>query len=327
MQKKIKWGIMGPGRIAHKFAESVKCIEDAEITAVASRSIERALEFAKEYGISRAYGSYIDMASDPDIDIIYVATPHPAHFGCALLCLKAGKAVLCEKPFTLNSPETKILIQKAGASKLFLMEAMWMRYLLAIVKVRELLAQGAIGEIRMVKADFGNRIPWDPSGRLLNPELGGGALLDVGIYPVSFASMVLGDSPTKVTGVAHLGETGVDEQFSAVLGYEAGRIAALSGAVRTSLSNEARIIGTDGYIRVPDFWRASSLELAQNSKTEKFEIPFRSTGYIHEAEEAMYCLREGLTESSIMPLDESLKIMKILDTLRKQWGLKYPSEK
>ena len=327
MQKKIKWGIMGPGRIAHKFAQSLKCSEAAEITAVGSRSMERAVEFAKQYGINRAYANYAKLAADNDVDIIYVATPHPAHFECALLCLKAGKAVLCEKPFTLNAAETKTLVKTAKSSKLFLMEAMWMRYLPAIVKVRELLTQGEIGEIRMVIADFGNRIPWDPSGRLLNPELGGGALLDVGIYPVSFASMVLGDSPTKITGIAHLGETGVDEQFSAVLGYEAGKIAALSGAVRTSLPNEARIIGTEGYVRVPDFWRASSLELYQNGKMEKFEIPFRSTGYIHEAEEAMYCLREGLIESSIMPLDESLKIMKILDTLRKQWGLKYPQEK
>jgi predicted dehydrogenase len=327
MQKKIKWGIMGPGRIAHKFAQSLKCSEAAEMTAVGSRSIERAEKFAKEYGVSRSYGSYADLAADTDVDIIYVATPHPAHFECTMLCLKAGKAVLCEKPFTLNASETKVLIKTARASKLFLMEAMWMRYLPAIVKVRELLTQGAIGETRMVTADFGNRIPWEPSGRLLNPELGGGALLDVGIYPVSFASMVLGASPTKLTGVAYLGETGVDEQFSAVLGYEAGKIATLSGAVRTSLINEARIIGTDGYIRVPDFWRASTLELYQNGKMEKFELPFRATGYIHEAEEAMYCLREGLTESSVMPLDESLKIMKILDTLRKQWGLKYPQEK
>ncbi len=327
MQKKIKWGIMGPGRIAHKFAQSLKCSEGAEITAVASRSMERAVEFAKEYGINRAHGSYTELATDSNVDIIYVATPHPAHFECTMLCLKAGKAVLCEKPFTLNAAETKTLIKTARATKSFLMEAMWTRYLPAIVKVREMLAQGAIGEVRMVKADFGNRIPWEPAGRLLNPELGGGALLDVGIYPVSFTSMVLGASPTKITGVAYLGATGVDEQFSAVLGYEAGKIAAVSGAVRTSLPNEARIIGTEGYIRIPDFWRASALELYQNGRMEKFEFPFRSTGYIHEAEEAMYCLRDGLTESSIMPLDESLQIMKILDALRKQWGLKYPQEK
>ncbi len=327
MQKKIKWGIMGPGRIAHKFAQSLKCSEAAEIIAVGSRSIGRAAEFAKEYGISRAYGSYADLVADPDIDIIYVATLHPAHFECALLCIKARKAVLCEKPFTINAFETNILVKTARESGLFLMEAMWMRYLPAMVKLRELLTENAVGKIRMVKADFGNRIPWEPDGRLLNPELGGGALLDVGIYPVSFAAMILGANPTKISGQAYLGTTGVDEQFSAILGYEEGRIAVLSGAVRTSLPNEARIIGTEGHIRVPDFWRASSLELCKNGQVEKFELPFRSTGYIHEAQEAMYCLREGLTESNIMPLDESLKIMKILDNLRRQWGLKYPSEK
>ena len=159
MQKKIKWGIMGPGRIAHKFAQSLKCIEAAEIIAVGSSSIGRAAEFAKEYGISRAYGSYADLVADPDIDIVYVATLHPAHFECALLCLKAGKAVLCEKPFTLNAFETKILVKTARESGLFLMEAMWMRYLPAMVKLRELLTENAVGEIRMVKADFGNRIP------------------------------------------------------------------------------------------------------------------------------------------------------------------------
>jgi len=327
MQKKIKWGILGPGRIAHKFAQSLKCSEAAEITAVGSRSIARAVEFAKEYGISRAYGSYADLAADQDIDIVYVATPHPAHFACVMLCLNAGKAVLCEKPFTLNASETKVLIKTARTANLFLMEAMWMRYLPAIVKLRELLAENTVGEIRMVKADFGNRIPWEPEGRLLNPALGGGALLDVGIYPISFAAMLLGANPTKISGQAYLGTTGVDEQFSAILGYETGSLAALSGAVRTALPNEARVIGTEGYIRVPDFWRASSLELYKNGQMEKFELPFRSTGYIHEAEEAMYCLREGLTESSNMPLDESLQIMKILDTLRKQWGLKYPPEK
>ena len=327
MQKKIKWGIIGPGRIAHKFAQSLKCSEAAEITAVGSRSIERAEEFAKEYGISRAYGSYADLAADPDIDIVYVAALHPAHFACTMLCLKAGKPVLCEKPFTLNAAETKVLIKTARTAKLFLMEGMWMRYLPAIVKLRGLVAQGAVGEIRMVKADFGNRIPWEPEGRLLNPALGGGALLDVGVYPVSFAAMLLGVNPTKISGQAYLGTTGVDEQFSAILGYETGSLAPLSGAVRTALPNEARVIGTEGYIRVPDFWRASSLELSRKGEIEKFELPFRSTGYIHEAEETMYCLREGLTESSIMPLDESLQIMKILDTLRKKWGLKYPSEK
>jgi predicted dehydrogenase len=326
MEKKIRWGIMGPGHIANKFVQSVKCIKDAEITAVGSRSIERAAEFAAQYGISSYYGSYHDFVADPEVDIVYIATQHPGHFECALMCLKAGKAVLCEKPFTLNAPETEILIRTARESGIFLMEAMWMRYLPAIVKVRELLAENAIGEIRMIKADFGNRTPWNPEGRLLNPASGGGALLDVGIYPVSFASMIFGASPVKITSAAYLGATGVDEQFSAILGYEEGRIAVLSGAVRTALPNEARVIGTEGYIRIPHFWYAGGFELSRNGKTEQFELPFVSTGYIHEAEEAMRCLRAGLKESNIMPLDESLKIMQILDALRKQWGLKYPPE-
>ena len=327
MEKKIKWGIMGPGNIAHKFVQSVKCIKDAEITAVGSRSSMRATEFAAQYGISRSYGSYRQLADDPAVDIVYIATHNPAHYECALLCLKAGKAVLCEKPFTLNAAQTEILIRTARESGIFLMEAMWMRYLPTIVKVRELIAIGVIGEIRMIKADFGINADWNPEGRLLNLKLGGGALLDVGIYPVSFSSMVFGPSPATIKGVAYLGATGVDEQFSAILGYEEGRLAVLSGAIRTTLPNEAWVIGTEGYLRIPSFWCSQRVELYANSKTEQFNLPFTSTGYIHEAEEAMRCLRQGLTESNIMPLDESLKIMKILDTLREQWGLRYPSGK
>ena len=327
MEKKIKWGIMGPGNIAHKFVQSVKCLKDAEIAAVGSRSTVRAAEFASQYGISRSYGSYHQLAEDPEVDIVHIATHHPAHFECALLCLKAGKAVLCEKPFTLNALQTEILVRTARESGIFLMEAMWMRYLPTIVKVRELLAKGVIGDIRMIKADFGINAGWNPEGRLLNPDLGGGALLDVGIYPVSFSSMIFGACPSTIRSVAYLGATGVDEQFSAIFGYEAGKLAVLSGAIRTTLPNEAWVIGTAGYIRIPSFWCSQKVELGVNGKTEQFELPFTSTGYIHEAEEAMRCLRQGLPESNIMPLDESLKIMKILDTLREQWGLRYPSEK
>ena len=326
MKKKIKWGIMGSGNIAYKFVQSLKYIKDAEITAVGSRSSVRAAEFASQYGISRSYGNYRQLANDPEVDIVYIATHNPSHFECALLCLKAGKAVLCEKPFTLNVLQAEVLIRTARESGIFLMEAMWMRYLPTIVKVRELLAKGVIGEIRMIKADFGMRQSWNPESRLLKPALGGGALLDVGIYPISFSSMIFGPCPSTIKSVAYLGATGVDEQFSAILGYEKGSLAVLSGAIRTTLPNEARVIGTEGYIRIPAFWCSQSVELCINGKTEQFELPFTSTGYIHEAEEAMHCIRQGLTESSIMPLDESLKIMKILDTLREQWGLRYPSE-
>jgi len=334
MAKKIKWGIMGVGNISRQFADSLVCMEDAEITAVGSRSTGRAAEFAAGYGIKRSYGSYAEFLKDPEVDIVYVATHHPAHYECALMSLKAGKAVLCEKSFTVNAAQTEVLVRTARESGIFLMEAMWMRYLPNIVKVREVIASGVIGEIRMVKADFGFRIDWAPESRLLDPVSGGGALLDVGIYPVSFASMVFGPSPEKIVSMAHLGLTGVDEQFSAIFSYEGGRLAVLTGAVRTDLPNEARVIGTEGYIRIPDFWCSQKFELCMKEKgsmgkfrTEHFANPFTSTGYVHEAEEAMRCMREGRTESDIMPLDESLKIMKILDTLRAQWGLRYPSDK
>jgi dihydrodiol dehydrogenase / D-xylose 1-dehydrogenase (NADP) len=326
MNKVIKWGIMGPGGIAHKFVKSLKCIEDAEATAVGSRSKDRADEFARQYGIARSYGSYKELANDKDVDIIYVATPHSAHYECALMCLKAGKAVLCEKSFTMNSTEAEKLICTARESSVFLMEAMWTRFLPSMVKVRELLTKGVIGDIRMVKADFGFRSAWNPESRILDPLLGGGALLDAGIYPISFASMILGSHPSKITGLAHIGTTGVDEQFSAVLGYDEGRLAVLSGAIRTALRNEAWIHGTDGYIRIPDFFMASKFELRIQDTTEQFNIPYLSTGYTYEATEAMRCLRENRLDSEIMPLDESLEIMRIMDSLREQWGLKYPFE-
>lgn len=326
MKKVVKWGIMGPGSISHKFVKSLKCIEDAEITAVGSRSKERADEFAGQYGILHSYGSYEELADDKDVDIVYVATPHPAHYECTLLCLKAGKAVLCEKPFTMNTTEAGKLISAARESRIFLMEAMWTRFLPTIVRIKELLAKGVIGDIRMVKADFGFRSAWNPESRLLNPMYGGGALLDVGIYTISFASMILGSRPSKITGLAHLGATGVDEQCSAVLGYDEGRMAVLSTAVRTVLPNDAWILGTDGYIRIPEFWQANKFELCLQDKTELIENPYSSTGYDYEAEEAMRCLRENKLESETMPLDESLEIMRIMDDLREQWGLKYPFE-
>lgn len=218
MKKEIRWGILAPGSIAHKFVRGLELLEDAKVVAVGSRSIGRAETFAQQYGIAKAYGSYEELASDPDIDIVYVATPHSAHKECALLCLKAGKAVLCEKPFTVNTKEAEEVIQYARESKLFLMEAMWIRYLPVIIKVREWLYKGVIGEVKMLKADFGFRIEWNPEGRLLNPALAGGALLDAGIYPVSFASMVFGKQPVEIKSMSYIGTTGVDEQFTTLFG-------------------------------------------------------------------------------------------------------------
>jgi dihydrodiol dehydrogenase / D-xylose 1-dehydrogenase (NADP) len=323
----INWGILGLGRICNLFMESMKLFDDSKVVAVGSRSKERADEFAKKHEIPRAYGSYEELVNDNEIDIIYVATPHNSHKEFSMLCLKAGKAVLCEKSFTVNASEAKEMIEFAQKSGLFLMEAMWTRYLPAMVKIRELLNTGILGDIRMVKADFGFRVGWEPQHRLLNPELAGGALLDVGIYTISFASMIFGAKPLKITGTAHLGETGVDEQFSSVLAYENGAIAVCTAAVRTPLTDDAWIYGTEGRIRIPAFWHANKLEIHINGKEpESLEIPYSSSGYYHEIEEAANCLRNGRIESDVMPLKETLDIIKIMDELRRQWGLIYPFE-
>ena len=327
MERVIRWGILGPGNIAHKFASGLSVLPDAKLIAVGSRSSERAAGFAREFDIPHRHGSYVDLANDPDVDAIYVATPHPFHKEYSILCLRAGKAVLCEKPLAINAQEAREIIECARGAEKFLMEAIWTRFLPVMVKVRELLAEGAIGEVRMLTADFGFRSGWNVEGRLLNPELAGGGLMDVGVYTVAMASMVFGASPSQIASIAHIGETGVDEQAAMVLGYDAGQLAILSCAIRTGTPQEARIMGTEGSIHIPNFWHATSATLYASGKDAKqIDIPFEGNGYNYEADEVMRCLREGKLESDIMPLDESLSVMETMDQIRAQWGLKYPME-
>jgi dihydrodiol dehydrogenase / D-xylose 1-dehydrogenase (NADP) len=323
MKEKIRWGILGPGKIAHSFAKGLKSLPGAELAAVASRSAGRAAAFAKEFGIPKAYGSYQELADDPEIDIVYVATPHPAHAEFTLMCLEAGKAVICEKPLAVNEEQARTMAALAQKKDLFLTEAMWTRYLPCTRRIMELIGSGAIGDVRMVKADFGFRCPWEPENRLLDPNLGGGALLDVGVYTVSYASMVFGGlMPQKVASAAAIGETGVDETFSAVLEYGDGRLAALSGAVRVDLTNDAWILGTTGRIHVPDFWHAHSFELSRrDGETGSFEVPFDSNGYCHEAAYAMDCLRNGRKDSELMPLAETIRVVRTMDAIRREWSV------
>lgn len=324
--KKTRWGIMGPGSIAHKFAQSLLSLENAELVAVGSRDLGRAREFGAKYGALRCYGSYEEFVSDPDIDVVYVATTHQAHYQCAMMCIEAGKAVLCEKPFTINSKQTQELVDAARKHRVFLMEAMWTRYLPAIVKLRETLSTDVIGEIRMIKADFAYVGNQDPKGRLRNPMLAGGALLDLGVYPLYFSAMVFGTRPEKILTAALIGETGVDEQCTFTLVYSRGRLAVLSAAVSTYLPDDAYILGTKGYIKIPGFWHAQSFEIHVGGELETINLPYISTGYAHEALEVMKCLEEGKKESPIMPLDETVALTKIMDEIRGQWGLKYPME-
>lgn len=326
MADKFRWGILGTGGIAHKFATGLTALSDVEIAAVGSRKQESADKFAAQYNIPRRYASYEALANDPDIDAIYVSTLHNLHCENTLLCLNAGKPVICEKPFAINRDQAQRMVKLARDKKVFLMEAMWTRYLPTLVRTREIIAAGTIGEVRMVTADFGFRTSVNAEGRLFNPQNGGGALLDVGIYPVSLASMLLG-TPATISTAAHLGITGVDEQSAYLFGYAGGQIAMLSSATRTNTAHEARIYGTEGRISIPDWWHARGLTLSVNGKPDEvMDIPFDGNGYNYEAAELARCVRAGKLESDVMPLNETLAIIGTLDAIRAQWGLKYPME-
>jgi predicted dehydrogenase len=323
----IRWGILGTGRIAKTFAQGLAVLPDAELVAVGSRSQTTADAFGDMFHVPHRHASYEGLAADPDVDVVYVATPHSLHRDNSLLCLEAGKAVLCEKPFAINAAQAEEVVALARECGRFVMEAMWTRFLPAIVRVRGLLAEGAIGEVRLLSADFGFRAEFDPRGRLFDPYLGGGALLDVGVYTVSLASMVFGP-PARIVSMAHLGPTGVDEQAAVILGYERGQLAVLTTAVRTSTPQEAILMGTGGQMRIhSQWWHPTTLTLALEGREEEvIYLPFEGNGYHYEAAEVMDCLRSGRLESDVMPLDETLAIMETMDQMRAQWGLRYPME-
>ena len=325
--RKFRWGILGTGSIARQFVRGLNSVPEAEVLAVGSRSEASAEKFADKRNIPRRYASYKALASDPDVDVVYIATPHPFHAENATLCLEAGKAVLCEKPFCVNAAEAERVVGLAKENGLFLMEGMWTRFFPLMEEVRRLVSEGSLGEVRMLNVDFGFRADPDPASRLFDPGLGGGALLDVGVYCVSFASMVLGRASGSV-GISHLGETGVDEQASVVLKHEGGRLANLSIGIRTTTPQEATIMGTEAYVRIhAPWWRPESMTISRpGTEDETVEAPVSGNGFGYEAAEVMRCLEAGKTESEIMPLDETVSVMRTMDSIRAAWGLRYPGE-
>jgi predicted dehydrogenase len=323
----LRWGIIGTGGIATKFAVGLQALPTAKLVAVGSRSQTGADAFGEKFQIPHRHASYAALAADPEVDAIYIGTPHSLHLENMLLGLNHGKAVLCEKPFTINAAQAQQAIDLARSHGLFLMEAMWTRYLPLMVELRRLLAAGAIGEVRMISADFAFRTNFNPSSRAFDPNLGGGGLLDVGVYPINLASMILG-APDRIVSLAELGQTGVDEQAAMMLGYPGGQLALLSTGVRTRSPQEAVIMGTEGFIRVPPrWWIPTTLIIDRpNQPPETVEIPYVGNGYNYEADEVHRCLLAGKTESDVMPLDETLAVMQTMDTIRGQWGLTYPME-
>lgn len=326
---KIRWGILGTGAIARKFAEGLSVLGDAELVAVGSRTVEGAERFAGEFGVGRAHGSYAALAGDGEVDVIYVATPHPFHRENSILCLEHGKHVLCEKPVTVNGGELEEVLAVAGRTGRFFMEAMWMYFTPNVCAAEALVRGGGIGRVRMVQANFGFATDQEETGRLLNPALAGGSLLDVGIYPIAFASLFFGGPPARIQSDWERSASGVDAQAGMLFGYEDGGLAVLTSAVVTDTPYDAWVMGETGMVKLhAPFWgRCPGFTVIRPDGTEEVHgVALRGNGYDYEAEHVGECIRAGLLESPRVPHAKSREIMATMDVIRGQWGLRYPFE-
>jgi dihydrodiol dehydrogenase / D-xylose 1-dehydrogenase (NADP) len=324
----IQWGIVGPGKIARKFARDLRVTGDGRLRAVAGRDLGRARAFADEFGAELAFDDLDALAADPSVDMVYIASPHNAHFETARRLLEAGKPVLCEKPMTVNAAQARELIARSGGRKVFLMEAMWTRFLPLYRRIREWLDDGRIGKPLLVSSAFCIQPPRDPANRFFNPELAGGALLDVGVYNVAISQFVMGRKPDRVSAIGHLGGTGVDELLSASLHYESGGLAQIACGLTTAFDNALVIGGEKGFIRVPATFihgRKAILHVGGNEET--ISLSPRGEGFEYEAGEAMRCFRAGAIESPLMPHADTLANLETMDEIRRQIGLCYPCER
>ncbi|CVI64087.1 Gfo/Idh/MocA family oxidoreductase (plasmid) [Agrobacterium leguminum] len=324
----VKWGILATGWIAELFTKDLIQTGHA-VAAVGSRAQESADRFAKAFGIATAHGSYEGLVSDPNVDIVYIATPHPQHVSAAKLALNAGKHILVEKPFTLNAEQASEIVNLARAKGLVVLEAMWTRFLPHMRRIREIIATGAIGEVRSITADHRQKLPDDPTHRLNALELGGGALLDLGIYPISFAWDILG-KPASIKAEATFRDTGADAQVATVFRYQSGAIATTLSSSDSRGSNRASVVGTKGRIEIDRVWYApTTFRLYDNDDNvlETFDGSVAARGMQFQAEEAERLITSQVLESEIMPPSQSVEIMATLDALRLQIGLRYPGER
>ncbi len=323
----IRWGILGPGRIADKVVPDFVHVPGARVVAVGSRSRERAEAFAARDGIARAHGSYEALLADPEVDAVYIATPHRQHLVPALAAIDAGKAVLLEKSFTTTVAGAERIIERARAKKVFVMEAMWTRFQPIVVKARALLAEGAIGEVRDVQADLGVDRPFDPKDRLFDLAQGGGAMLDLGVYVVSFAQMILG-TPRAVSVQGSLLPTGADGEAALLLDHGDGRRSVLRVTFRNPLPGQARIFGTKGYLDIlPRFHHPTEMVVHLNGGApETIRLPPLGAGYAHELLEVTECLRQGRTESAVMPLADTLAVQRVMNEACEALGVHHTEE-
>jgi predicted dehydrogenase len=322
-----RWGILSTGKIARAFAHALKDTPGAKLVAVASRSQASADAFGDEFHIPQRFGSYEAMCAAPDIDVVYIGTPHALHAENALLALEGDKAVLVEKAFTINRREAQRVIDAARSRGLFLMEAMWTRFLPSMEEVRRIIDSGEIGRVTQVNADFGISGQFDPANRMVNPELGGGALLDLGIYPLSAAAHLLGEVD-DVKAFSEMGATGVDAQTTFTLRHKGGGLSVCSCSMRARTPIGLTVSGDKGFIRMhTPFYKSRTITVETiDGGQRSLDLPFLGNGYVHEAMEVQRCLAEGLVESPRMTHDETLALMGVLDEIRRQVGLRYAAD-
>ncbi|MBA5690189.1 Gfo/Idh/MocA family protein [Rugamonas apoptosis] len=330
MSQVIRWGILGTGKISTAFATALQDTPGAKLVAVASRSADSAASFGARFGVQRCHASYQGLIDDDQVDVVYVGTPHPMHHENAMMCLHGGKAVLVEKSFTMNRKQAEDIIALARRKHLFVMEAMWTRFLPAVAEARRIVDSGEIGTPTHVSADFGFTATVGPQHRLFNPELGGGALLDLGIYPLSMASFFLGEV-IAVQAQAQMTATGVDQQTMFTLRHDGGGMSSCSCSLRACTPTELTISGDKGFVRLHErFYNTEKISVTLLDGATRSErtltIPRSGNGYTHEAQEVARCMRLGLIESPVMPHEETLAIMGALDAIREQIGLRYGAD-
>jgi len=324
----LRWGVLSTGTIAKKFAETLNGMKGEVVFAgVASRDIEKAQAFAKQYGAATAFGSYEEMAASSEIDAVYIATPNVFHFENALLCLEGGKHVLCEKPFTTNAADARKLYEIAKSKNLLIMDGLWTMHLPMYAKIRELISGGAIGEVRHIRAEFG----FAPAGARkdfkLDPSLGGGSLLDVGIYNIGFAAMLLGVNPSSIQAHLNISGYGTDDLASVLLSYPCGTTAALTSSIGARMPVEGVIFGSAGLIHLPNYQVATTMTLhPQDGEPTEYNMPFDINGFEYQVREFTKCVRQGLTESSQLSPEFSVGIIKIMDDIREAEGLRFNFE-
>lgn len=325
----MKWGIIGTGVIAQKFAETIASMngEGERLIAVASRTFEKAEAFRQENGIQRAYGTYEGMMSDVEVEAVYIATPNTLHLENAKMCLMAGKHVLCEKPFTINAKQSRMLYALAREKGLFIMEAFWIRFLPVLLKMRELIAEGEIGEVRHVRSDYGF-IPADSHSMVKrDAALGAGALLDIGIYNLGFAHMVMDAAPIHISSTVRRNQYGTDDFSAVLLQYPDGRSASVITSIGMDIPRFAAVFGSEGEITLSDFQMAEHMHVRRfNGKAYDIDVPFEINGFEYEIREVNRCVKLGLNTSDILREKDSLTVMETMDALRASWGMKFECE-